>query len=147
VEYYHKNGLDMIGHSPLDPTTGLTTFKGNVANINGNGVDVTLHADLFKAKFGWKISALYSYAADKVTRYFETTSSNYLADGSVDRAAQSINPVEGRPVFGIYSYRWAGLDPATGDPLGYTKDGTVSKDYTILARSLRLDDYVFNGPA
>jgi hypothetical protein len=27
--------------------------------------------------------------------------------------------VEGKPVYSVFSYKWAGLDPVTGDPQGY----------------------------
>jgi hypothetical protein len=32
----------------------------------------------------------------------------------------------------LYSFKWAGLDPATGDPQGYDMTGKVSKDYSSL---------------
>jgi hypothetical protein len=61
-------------------------------------------------------------------------------------ASGYVVPLEGRPVFGIYSFRWAGLDPQTGDPRGYVSD-TVSKNYSLLANPVKLSDIEYNGPA
>src|SRR5690606_33503575 len=43
-------------------------------------------------------------------------------------------------------YRWAGLDPANGDPQGYF-EGEVSKDYTALSNSRGIDNLLYVGPA
>src|SRR5690606_20573800 len=92
IEYYHKKGTDLIGFAPLDPTTGLKSFKGNVGDIKGRGVDVTLNAEAIRGKFNWRINLLYNYATDEVTKYREpvTLVGNYLGDASVGRAAGSI---------------------------------------------------------
>jgi hypothetical protein len=57
----------------------------------------------------------------------------------------AVNPIVGRPVFSLYSYRWSGLDPATGDPLGIL-NGKPSKDYSNLAVA-PLDSLSYSGSA
>jgi hypothetical protein len=61
-------------------------------------------------------------------------------------ASGYVIPLEGKPVYGVYSFRWAGLNPLTGDPQGYV-DGKVSEDYTTLANPVQLADIEYNGPA
>ncbi len=143
VEYYLKKGIDLIGTTPYAPSTGITTFTGNYANTRGNGVDVNLTARIFDRKFKWYTDFLFSVAKDKVTHYdIQAEKSSYLslADGG------GVYPIEGKPLFSVYSYRWAGLDPETGDPQGYV-NGEVSKDYAAIASSSTVDDLVYNGPA
>jgi TonB-dependent starch-binding outer membrane protein SusC len=149
IEYYRKKGTDLIGFAPLDPTTGLKSFKGNVGDIKGRGVDVTLNAEAIRGKFNWRINLLYNYATDEVTKYREPVSlvGNYLGDASVGRAAGSITPVEGRPVFSVYGFAWADLDPVSGDPMGLLPNGEISKDYNQLARTATFDQLVFMGRA
>lgn len=48
-----------------------------------------------------------------------------------------------RVVYGISSYRWAGLDPATGDPQGYL-NGQVSKNYQGIFND-SIQNQVFHG--
>ncbi|WP_448634124.1 hypothetical protein [Pedobacter panaciterrae] len=54
-------------------------------------------------------------------------------------------PTLNRPVYGIYSYKWAGLDPTNGDPRGYL-NGEVSKDYKAILNS-SMQDVEYNGSA
>ncbi|MFX5933745.1 TonB-dependent receptor, partial [Acinetobacter baumannii] len=44
VEYYIKNGKDLIGASPVAPQTGVSQFRQNIANQQTKGVDITLNA-------------------------------------------------------------------------------------------------------
>ncbi|MFC6102841.1 SusC/RagA family TonB-linked outer membrane protein [Olivibacter domesticus] len=149
IEYYHKKGADLIGFAPLDPTTGLKSFKGNVGNIRGQGVDIMVNAEAIRGKFNWRINLLYNYAVDEVTRYMEpvTLVGNYLGDASIGRASNAITPIEGMPVFSVYGFAWAGLDPASGDPLGFLPSGEISNDYNQLARTATFDQLIFMGRA
>jgi hypothetical protein len=59
---------------------------------------------------------------------------------------EGLTAVAGKPVYAYYSYKWGGLDPATGDPLGYYR-GQASKDYTALTgNSTLISDMVYSGP-
>ncbi|MBO9681048.1 MAG: hypothetical protein J7502_00005, partial [Flavisolibacter sp.] len=46
--------------------------------------------------------------------------------------------------YSLASFKWAGLDPATGEPMGYY-NGTVSKDYSSILNKATMDDIVFSG--
>ncbi|WP_165760238.1 SusC/RagA family TonB-linked outer membrane protein [Niastella populi] len=145
IEYFSKRGNDLIGEATVDPTTGITLFKGNMANIKGNGVDVQLTGKILKNRLiGWTSNLLFSYATDKVLEYFKTTSAGgYVTQGSGDQSI--VAPLKGRPVLSIYSYAWGGLDPANGDPLGYV-DGQKSKSYSEISSSTTLTGMIYNGP-
>ncbi len=148
IEYYYKKGTDLLGYTPVDATAGIASFKGNVADIASRGIDIVLNTQNIDGNFKWYTTTQFSYARDKVTKYLlqSTSVTNFTADASLTRSSDLIAPLVGNPVFGIYSYRWAGLDPATGDPQGYLPDGSVSKDYAAFA-GLKPSDLIFNGPA
>lgn len=143
-DYYHKKGIDLIGNSPLDPTAGFniagrTNFTGNNADMKGHGLDIQLMLNKTVGKINWVSNVLFSYTTDKVTRYeYKSTLSSYLSSYPF--------PMVDKPRFGIYSYKWAGLNPETGDPQVYL-NGKVSKDYRSIARSVSLNDVEYNGPA
>jgi len=148
IEYYHKNSKDLMGYAPVDPTTGIaalngaTNFFGNVAAMQDNGVDFTLHSFLEKGSFRWACTFTFSYVTNKVTSYFMPSSpmgNSYTGLGAV-------NPVVGKPVYALYSYRWAGLDPATGNPQGYLHD-KISSDYSSIIAQTPLDSMVYKGPS
>ena len=145
VEYYSKEGIDLIGDTPFPPSTGITEFKGNTANTRGEGVDVVLNSLNIKRSFQWRTNFLFSFIKEKVTDYkSEESVNNYLTFGSGNLGMAV--PFEGRPLFALYSYDWAGLDPATGDPQGYL-EGAVSKEYKEIIDATTPEMLVYHGPA
>jgi TonB-linked SusC/RagA family outer membrane protein len=142
LEYYMRRGTDLIGESPMDPTTGVTTFRGNTADMKGKGVDVILRSKNIDKRFKWTSTFLLTYTADKVTNY------KLPQNGAiwVYCDPQYLNPVEGKPLYSIFSFKWMGLNPQTGDPQGY--DGNKeSTDYNALINSTDLSDLIYRGPA
>lgn len=147
MEYYRKKGRDLIGEAPVDPTTGVLSaqqtfsFKGNVAEMKGEGVDAVVTSRNLVGRFRWTTHYLFSYAATRVTRYLLPAT----GAGSYFNLGLAVNPVEGRPLYTIYSYAWAGLDDQTGDPQRYL-GGQVSKNYTALVNQ-PVTDLSYHGPA
>ncbi|SEM33423.1 TonB-linked outer membrane protein, SusC/RagA family [bacterium A37T11] len=147
-DLYFKRGKDLIGQTPFDATTGKNTFRGNVAGMQGHGWDAELNTlNVQAGRFSWRSSLFWSYTNDKVLDYKAATNANYyFSDGSLSGYAFEINPLNGRPLFGVYSYPWAGLDPQTGDPQGYLH-GQVSRDYASLLRVPAMDSLLYSGRA
>jgi len=148
LEFYTKHATDLMGQAPIDPTLGRSSFYGNVAEMKGEGIDLQLNSKNIDAKFfKWTTALLVSYASSRVTKYLLPVSSKgnvYLQPGT-GASPTSINPVEGRPVFSVYSYKWLGLDPATGNPIG-SFNGKASTDYASIYGQTKLDSMVYNGP-
>lgn len=150
AEYYHRIGTNLVGYTNADPTTGFYTFKGNVADMQGSGIDLQINSKNLTGALGWTTTFLFSRATNKVTKYNPiAVNSNHVqsGDGTLSGTSSStFTPVVGKPVYSVYSYKWAGLDPQTGDPQGYV-NGTVSKDYGAIANSANINDLVYNGSA
>jgi TonB-linked SusC/RagA family outer membrane protein len=130
LEYYRKNGTDLYGASLLDYTAGLGTqfIIRNVASMKAQGIDLELHTVNLSGLLRWESDWIINYAANKVLDYYlpSLQASQY--------AGGFFTPIAGGPVNGLYLYRWAGLDPATGDPKGYL-GGQVSKNYASITSS------------
>lgn len=142
VEYYHRYARDLIGYSPLDPTTGNPTFRGNTADMKGDGVDITLHTqNINKKNIKWLSTFLFSFTRDHVTSYKvrQNAIGAYLNP-------DLFNPLEENPLYAVYSLRWMGLDPLTGDPQGWLNN-ELSKDYRALLNSTNFNELQYNGPA
>jgi hypothetical protein len=144
IEYFSKKGTDIIGEANMDVTTGINTFKGNMADIKGKGVDVQLTGKVIsKKQLGWNSTVLFSYATDKVLNYKRTIlAGSYASTASGDQGLYA--PMNGHPLLSIYSFAWAGLDPANGDPQGYL-NGEKTKNYTELSLSTP-DILIYHGP-
>jgi TonB-linked SusC/RagA family outer membrane protein len=144
VEYFVKKGVDLIGDVSMDPTTGMISFRGNMSDMKGKGWDIQLTGKLVNNKFVWSPTILFSRATDKVTKYDKTFIGGALIQqGSGD--ASTLAPYVGHPVLSIYSYRWGGLDPANGDPLGYL-NGQISNNYGNITSKTTAEELVYNGP-
>jgi len=139
IEAYIKNGKDLIGNRLVDPTLGVSTFKGNFANMKGKGIDITLNSKNIKRNFAWNTTLLFSWTKDKVTKYLSKPTT--VSDG----LSSSINPIVGNPLYSLYTFEWAGLDNE-GDPLVYL-DGAISKDYSAVYYSTNLSNLKYAGTA
>lgn len=144
IEYYTKKGEDLFGNAPVDYTTGAgLRLVRNVAEMKGRGMDITLHAKVIdKTIFKWQSTFLLSYHKNKVTRYYGTSTRgrDFVDDGN------SITALEGRPVYSILSFRWAGLD-SLGNPVGIVDDKPTINYTQITGNNTQVNDLVFNGSA
>jgi TonB-linked SusC/RagA family outer membrane protein len=141
VEYYIKSGLDLFGFSPVDPTTGVSIFEGNTANMINHGLDLTVQGNINFGPIRWNSVLLFSLSRDKVTRYLAKPGSvsDYLNPGT-------INPLVGRPLYSVFALNWEGLSQVNGDPQGLYQ-GKVSTDYADILSSDSLKDLQFKGAA
>jgi len=140
LEYFSKYGKDLIGQTAMDPTSGVTTFIGNAANMTVHGFDLTLHTRNLTGKLKWVNDWLISYANDRVTRYAVTQPS---VRGFFQ--VNSLNPLVGYPLYSIYALKWRGLDPKSGDPLGEI-DGHADTTYSAILNA-PVTNLIFKGPA
>ncbi len=141
VEYYHKKGIDLLSSVPVDITTGFDYLTKNAANMVTNGVDISLNFKIIDRKnFVWNSSVNFNYMRNKVTKYLLKQSSpgGYVSGGG------GITPREGADPYQILTYRFAGLDGQTGDPMGYV-NGALSKDYNKLLSPASINELVEKG--
>jgi TonB-linked SusC/RagA family outer membrane protein len=141
IEYFFKNGLDMLGDKPFPSSTGLKILRGNYSEMKSNGFDLALNSLNLNGNVKWQSNILFSSVQDRITHYDVIEPKNVYYVGNY-----STSPLVGKPIYGIYSYRWAGLDPLNGDPRGYV-NGEISKDYMTIVGKTKPEDLEYNGPA
>jgi len=147
IEYYQKKGTDILGNAPISPQTGVSQFFRNITDMKGHGLDMTLTSkNLIGRNFEWQTNFLFSYQTDIVTNYKIKPSNLASFITQTNGSFLTVTPLEGMPLYSIFSYMWAGLDPATGNPKFYLND-KVSTDYSALSSSNDYDNLHYNGPA
>jgi len=142
IEYYHKNAYDLLGLVPADPTAGTGSIMDvNSADLVEHGIDLTLNSINTTGQLKWQTAFLLSTNKNTVAKYLYTPPSyaNYINSGS-------ITPIVGQPAYSIVSYKWAGLDPANGNPRAYL-NGQVSEDYDDIVNSPAKNDLTYSGSA
>lgn len=138
IEWYKKKGSDLIERQTLTPSAGFAQFSTNGASTQTSGLDITLNGRLSVGRLQWRPVLLLSTVKDKLTRF------------SISQTAGSIRSeterpgLVGKPLYSIFSYKWAGLDPVNGDPLGVL-NGKPSNDYTAILNNFNPDSLVFHG--
>jgi hypothetical protein len=144
IEYFRKTCSDLFGYAPVDYTAGLglAAIIKNVALMRAQGIDAEINTINIDVGFKWSTSLNLNYYKDRVLDNYNPSQQGksfiYYGEG--------LTAVAGKPVYAYYSYKWGGLDPATGDPLGYYR-GQASKDYTALTgNSTLISDMVYSGP-
>lgn len=143
IEYYTKEGIDLLGNAPIDYTTGVgNRLVRNVANMQAKGFDLNISSKNVDQSFKWSSAVLLSYNKGKITKYFSTGTRgfDYIGNGN------SITALEGQPVYAIASFKWAGLD-SLGNPQGIV-NGTPTTVYTdITGKKTGITDLSFSGSA
>ena len=144
LEFYFKNEKNLLGYKNFPENSGITTLEGNYSNMEGHGIDLSFTTNNLTGKLKWATTILFSHAVDKVTQYEIAPIASELVQ--VDGNGELALPVVGKPVYGLFSYKWGGLDPANGNPVGYL-NGIKSEDYTSINNITPVNDLVYSGPA
>lgn len=144
IEYYQKKSSDLFANVPIDYTGGIgSTAVKNAAEMKGRGWDIVINSINIDRMFKWKTEFNLSINKDEISKYYLSTdrASNFML------TIPTVSGIEGKPVYSVLSYKWAGLDPLTGAPRGYV-DGEVSSEYTdITGTKTTVNDLVYHGSA
>ncbi|MGL5979660.1 MAG: SusC/RagA family TonB-linked outer membrane protein [Phocaeicola sp.] len=124
TEVYHKNTSNMLMQVPISYAEGGFGFRwDNVGAMVNQGVEFSLDADVIRTKnFSWNLSVNASYNHNKITELY-----NGLDEFEMGRTNTKL--VVGRSVGEFYMNRYAGVNPANGDPLWYDKNGNVTNEF------------------
>lgn len=138
IEFYQKDGQDLIQPTLLATQTGFNTYQANTATTKTKGVDITLESQNVNRKLKWSTVLLFSQIKDKVIRYdAPRTSASVSGAGGPSYAA-------GKPLDALFSYKWAGLNPENGNPRGYL-NGVISENYNGIINNFNTDSLIYNG--
>jgi TonB-linked SusC/RagA family outer membrane protein len=140
LEYYIKNGADLIGTSQIAQQTGLSVFTGNIADTHTRGFDILLNSRNLNGIFKWSTTAIFNKSKDKVSNYQTNTGPNLSIVNP-----RSINPLVGYPILSIFSFKSTSLD-FEGNPQGFLDDD-ISRDYTAMINSTNRNNLKFEGSA
>ncbi|WP_316801448.1 SusC/RagA family TonB-linked outer membrane protein [Pedobacter frigidisoli] len=140
IEAFSKYSFDLMNTVYTDATSGFSSVTLNSAAIKARGIDVVLNSRNINGNFSWQSSLLFSYINYRVVG----TSANLITDGLTSDGVTVFPVLELNP-YAVVSFKWAGLDPATGNPRGYV-NGQISTDYDAIALT-PLSQQVVHGSA
>lgn len=140
VEFFSKQTTDLYGPQVIDPSTGIgsSVITRNVGSMKGHGVDVQVNSINTTGVVKWSSDFIINFYKDKVTRL------QPLPQKGGQFAGGGFTPIEGYSPFSYFAFIWAGLDAATGDPMGFI-DGQPSKNYHLLVNEVKGKDLNYLG--
>ena len=123
VDFYRNKTTDMLMSIPYSMTTGYSAGIGNVASMTNTGIEADVDVDILKTKdFYWSFKANVGYNKNEITELFQGRDEYVLSNTGMKLAV-------GHAFGEFYQVRFAGVDPMTGAPLYYDKDGNKTKKF------------------
>lgn len=121
-DYYHNITSDMIFAIPRSRTSGFSSEWANAGKMKNSGYDLSLNWVAVKTSdFTWDLTGNVSINNNEVMELYE----------GIDQIEGGMTITkEGLPVGSFYMVRYAGVNPANGKPMWFTKDGEVTDVYS-----------------
>lgn len=126
LDVYNKITENNIVTQQLSRTSGFNSQLINAAKIGNKGIELALNSDLVRARdFTWSVGANLAYNKNEVLDLGQTN--QFELGTSLVKEGLSLGQ--------HYDVKWAGVDPSTGQPLYYDRDGkiTTKYDFTTMA--------------
>lgn len=115
IDYYNRRTHDLIWSRPTAASTGLTSQLENVGVLGNTGVEFDFNVDIFRRQdLFWTANLNLTYHTNKMVEIPDYLEDPYVS-GSYLRGS-------GKPYYNLYLYKYAGVDPETGDELFWADD-------------------------
>jgi outer membrane receptor protein involved in Fe transport len=138
VEYYQKITKDMLYQKPLATSQGIPNWiYDNAISMKNSGIEIELGVDIFNTRdFTWQVKGNI------------TTQKNVILELPADKDPEGKGYVYatdywhkvGGSIYDFYTYRSAGVDPATGKALWYAEE-TGEDDLPITGSEKIVSEY------
>ncbi|MDW8209820.1 MAG: TonB-dependent receptor [Cytophagales bacterium] len=133
IGYFNKESRDLLLDQPVPWTSGYSSITSNVGRLYNRGVEFELNTvNVDTRGFKWTTSFNVTKLENKVTR---------LAEG--DTVLPGNPSVRlGHPLGAIFTAQYAGVNPATGRPMWYDRNGNITylpqnpADFRVLGSGL-----------
>lgn len=118
ADYYIRTTSDLLLNEPVSRTSGFNSVTRNIGSMENKGVELTINAvPVRTGQFRWDISFNTAYNKNRITKL----NADIIGEPFIRR--------KGFDFQSYYTRGWAGVDPATGNPLWYvdeTRKATTS---------------------
>lgn len=112
VDYYNRRTHDLIWTRPTPSSTGLASRLENVGILANRGFEIDLGVDILKHKdLYWNFAVNASFARNRLIDYPSELGNPALGG---DYISGSFLRGKGKSYYNLYLFKFAGVDPATG---------------------------------
>jgi TonB-dependent starch-binding outer membrane protein SusC len=129
VDYYNALTKNLFLNRNISASSGFTTqiFNSPDGKMRNSGIEVSLKGNPVRTRnFSWLIEGNFTYNKNRIVSLPAGQDSTVAVDGTITAV--------GFPANSNFLVRYAGVDPANGDPLYYAKDGKITNTYNASDR-------------
>jgi TonB-linked SusC/RagA family outer membrane protein len=126
IEVYRKSTSDALLNLPVQWTTGFSQITSNVGKLENKGIELTLGGDVLRPKVAnglrWNTNFVFTYNKNTVKELY----------GGLDELPGDQSTHVGRTIGSVFTYRYQGVNVATGRPMWLDSTGNLT--YQVQAR-------------
>lgn len=121
LEYYNNYTKNLLTKIYTSRTISDDRLYANVGEMRNQGIELTINSVNIKTKnFEWDTDVNFSHNVNKITKMYNGMTTSF---GTTVWS-------EGHEKGAFYLVRWAGVDPASGAPMWYDKNGNITFTYS-----------------
>lgn len=119
IDYYNNLTTDMFVSLPLSRTSGFSQLRINGGELRNTGLEVALNTvNITTREFEWSTNLNITFNNNRITDLAFENDATRETGFSI-----------GKPIGTFALVKWAGVNPANGDPLYYDKSGNITNVY------------------
>ena len=123
VEYFYRNTSDMLFWFTVPASLGYGGYYDNIGDMRNHGVELSTNINLMRRQdLNWDFYVNFTHYTNKITMLPEERKTRTV-EGYKGYANGTSFVGEGLPLHTFYMYKYAGVNPETGDPMWW-KDVT-----------------------
>lgn len=132
VDAYIRNTTDLLLDKAKAPSTGVTTAKSNLGEMQNKGIELQIDGYVFRTNdFYWRLSAMTYANRNKITKIDKALEE--INKENQENADFYLSPLpqyaEGESVTALKLVRSGGIDPATGKEIYIKRNGERTFEY------------------
>jgi len=138
VDWYNRNGFDLISPMRTSGIGGQFIKLANYADMRSQGIELTLGTTLYQREnMSWKTQLTFAHSKNKVT--------NLKSNPNIwELVSSDGGPRQGYPYRGLFSIDFQGLDKENGSPYFINEKG--EKSNTVFLQSDQTQYLKYEGP-
>ena len=136
ASWYNKKTVDLVNDVTIPSSTGFTTYKDNVGEMQNRGFEVSVRSNIFRSRdINFSIFANLAHNENKILKISSTLRDyNARVDAMYEELGkyktEATKPLkkfeEGASTTAISVVKSHGIDPATGNEILEKRDGTLT---------------------
>ncbi|WP_313515742.1 SusC/RagA family TonB-linked outer membrane protein [Sphingobacterium sp.] len=138
IDFYNRNGFDLIGPMRISGIGGESIKFANYANMDSKGLEILLKANVFNRKnWGWKTQITNAFNSTKITSIKNEPNIWNLVSNV---GAARIN----YPHRSLFSIDFVKLNEEKGTPVYVNENNEISEN--VFLQSIQTDYLLYEGP-